>query len=94
MFTSIDLTGERFRKDLQSLPPEVRAEARAKFKMVLEIPPRRCLRLHHMKGHDIYKIDLTPSGRKGPCYQASFKVVDGVAVFLRAGTHKEMDRIY
>lgn len=81
-----------FVNDLKKLPPEVRVELGGRLKLLVEQPRAGKLRLHPLNGYHptIYSIDLQ-SG-KGQRYKATFRLEGSVAVFLRAGTHKQIDR--
>jgi hypothetical protein len=89
---AIDASKECFKRDLKALPRDVKEAARERFLLLLDDPPPGKLRLHYLKDHKVWKIDL--SSGKGARYQAVFELDNGVATFLRAGSHKFMDRLY
>jgi len=91
--SSVKLSKTSFLNDWKKLPEDVKAEGRQRIAdLVCNGGAPKKLRLHSLNGYNpkIYKIDLE-SG-KGKRYQATFQLEDGVAVFLRAGTHKQIDR--
>ena len=80
-----------FKADLKSAPADVKADANASLKKLRENSAASSLRLHPLKGYPkptIFKIDVRPDRS----WQISFEMDGRIAVLLRLGTHKELDR--
>lgn len=92
--TTVRLALKSFQNDFKRLPRNLRDEASSRIAELKTNPHAGRLRLHKLDGYKpgVYTIDLC-SG-KGKRYKAAFRLEGSVAVFLRAGTHKEIDRIY
>lgn len=84
----------RFENDFQKLPPDIKTEAKAAIRQLLERkhPPfPKTLRFEKLKGFknpNVFTIHVTPNHS----HKASFEIRDGVAIFRQIGTHKELDR--
>ncbi len=92
--TGVDLSNTSFENDFKSLPDEVRASATQRIALLMSNPKAGALRLHKLDGYrpGIFTIDLE-SG-KGQRYKAAFRLDGSVAYFLRADTHKKIDRYF
>ncbi len=88
----VRLEKQSFQNDFKKLPVEVKQEATERFALLIKNSQAGKLRAHALNGYHptVYTIDVT-SG-KGKRYKASFRLDGDFAVFLRVGTHKEIDR--
>lgn len=82
---------QAFADDLRAAPGDVQADAAAALRKLLQNAASNALRLHALRGYPkptIYKIDVRPDHS----WQITFELDGAVAVLLRLGTHKELDR--
>lgn len=86
----VDLSRTSFINDFKRLPNDIRAEAERRISELVKGAIPRSWRLHPLSGFrpPVFSIDIGPN----KAYKATFHLQDGVAVMLRAGTHKHIDR--
>ena len=91
-FTGVQLDKTCFANDLKQLPPDVMDAFREKIKLLLNNPGAGSLKLHALGGYypTVYSINITVG--KGKAYKATFNKEGSIAIFLRAGTHKQIDK--
>lgn len=89
--TAVKLELASFVNDWKALPEAIKSEGAERIALLVSNPRAGKLRFHSLNSYrpTVYTIDLTSSGQR---YKASFRLEGSVAVFLRAGTHKEIDR--
>lgn len=89
--TGVKLENASFVNDWKNLPDLVKKSGAERIQQLLTNPRAGRLRLHSLEGYDptVYTIDLESGGQR---HKASFQLVGSTAVFLRCGTHKEIDR--
>lgn len=86
----VDPSRTSFSNDLKRLPPDIRAEAIRRIAALVSGVIPKSWRVHPLSGYKptVYSVDIGPN----KTYKATFELRDGVAVMLRAGTHKHIDR--
>lgn len=79
---------QRFKRDLKSADPTVQKAVKDALELLQKNP--RFVRAHALRGHKprLYSMDVLSNHS----WQITFELVDGVAVLIRLGTHKEIDR--
>ncbi len=89
IISEVNLNLESFVRSFKKLPNEIKEQAKKNIKALVDAQQMPA-RLHFHKLHgfdDIYTIHLCSDST----YKASFKIVDGVAIFRRAGKHDRID---
>lgn len=81
---------ERYKKDLEKLPNDIRDEIKKVLKQLLKNPRSNRLRLEKLKDHNppIYTIHVTANHS----HKISMNIDGTTAHLRRVGTHKEIDR--
>lgn len=88
--SGVRLEKTSFQNDFKKLPDDVKAEATDRIASLATNPTAGKLRCHLLNGYHpkVYSIDVTAGKR----YKATFRIEGDKAVFLRIGTHKQIDR--
>lgn len=87
----LDLGSAGFKRSVQRLSPEIRAQLQQALKDLKSDPQPGRLKLEKLKGYKnpfIYTIHFTGNNS----HKLSFELKGDVAVMRRAGTHKQIDR--
>lgn len=91
LITDFDLGKSSFQNDYRSLPADIKESFKERFKMLLDEPKPKKLRLEKLSGYKrpgIYTIHITSNHS----HKLSFELVGTIAVLRRIGTHKDIDR--
>jgi len=90
ILTGINTSAACFQSDWKKLSPQIQAEARKAFGLMLmqvdRMPGK--LHFHKLSGFDSWTIHVTSDDK----YKASFKIVNGVAIMRRIGLHDKIDK--
>lgn len=89
--TAIDVGRKSFQNSYSSLPDEIKTSFKDAYRLLLEDPQPKKLRLEKLSGlrkPGIYTIHITANHS----HKLSFEMVGTVAELRRIGTHKEIDR--
>ena len=89
--TDFDLSSESFKNDFRGLPGQVKDHFKERYKLLLQRPQPKKLRLEKLGGYSkpgIYTIHITPNHS----HKLSFELIGSTAKFRRIGTHKLIDR--
>ena len=82
---------ERFDKDFSALDQGLKKLTGECLRLLMRNPRAKSLRTHTLQGGSkptIYKIDVAPNHS----YQVTFILEGSLAVLLRVGSHKQIDR--
>jgi hypothetical protein len=88
---AIDIGRKSFQNSYSALPEEVKAAFKEAYRLLLQDPQPKKLRLEKLSGYKkpgIYTIHVTANHS----HKLSFELVGDVAELRRIGTHKEIDR--
>lgn len=91
LITDFDLGKSSFQNDYRGLSDDIKESFKERYKMLLDDPQPKKLRLEKLSGYKkpgIYTIHITPNHS----HKLSFELVGTVAVLRRIGTHKDIDR--
>ena len=89
--TAIDVGRKSFQNSYKSLPEEIKNAFKDSYKLLLDDPQPKKLRLEKLSGSrrpGIYTIHITANHS----HKLSFELVGTIAELRRIGTHKEIDR--
>lgn len=89
--TAIDVGRASFQNDYKSLPDEIKDAFKEAYRLLLQDPQPKKLRLEKLSGYKrpgIYTIHITANHS----HKLSFELDGPVAVLRRIGTHKDIDR--
>lgn len=87
----LDLGSAGFKRSVQRLGPEIRAQLQQALKDLMKDPQPSRLKLEKLQGYknpSIYTIHFTGNNS----HKLSFELKSDIAVMRRAGTHKQIDR--
>lgn len=82
---------DSFDQDVRAAPDDVVRDAEAARRRLIGNPQAQSLRVHALSGYGkptIYKFDVRPDRS----WQITFELDGDIAVMLRLGTHKQIDR--
>ena len=89
--TGFDLSSVGFQNDYRNLPEQVKTHFKERYKLLLQRPQPKKLRLEKLSGYvkpGVYTIHITPNHS----HKLSFELDGSIARFRRIGTHKDIDR--
>lgn len=91
LITDFDLGKSSFQNDYRCLSDDIKEAFKERYKMLLDDPQPKKLRLEKLSGYKkpgIYTIHITGNHS----HKLSFELLGSIAVFRRIGTHKDIDR--